>query len=187
MREDRVLLVPVILAVASMALATLTTIQARADPAHCDQTGWPSCYNVGYSDGQQNPGTGCPSGHSSEFCRGWDNAAGSGSSSSSSSTSTSAGNNCTSEGCTGDFTCVNPNQPADSTGCPNDPTHQHHTADYNFGYKIGQQDGRAGVFDIGSSCDSAPQHNFSHCSAGYTDGYKSICGSIAYRPNTACN
>jgi hypothetical protein len=43
-----------------------------ADPAHCDQPGWPSCYDVGYGDGQQNPGTGCPSGHSENFCNGWD-------------------------------------------------------------------------------------------------------------------
>ena len=54
-----------------------------ADPAHCDQSGWPLCYDVGYSDGQQNPGTSCPSGHSDNFCGGW--AAGATSSSASSS------------------------------------------------------------------------------------------------------
>lgn len=46
-----------------------------ADFAHCDQPGWPSFYTVGFSNGKQNPDTGCPSGHSSEFCRGWNNAA----------------------------------------------------------------------------------------------------------------
>ncbi|HZA06718.1 MAG TPA: polysaccharide deacetylase family protein, partial [Nitrososphaeraceae archaeon] len=39
----------------------------------CDQPGWPSCYSVGYSDGQGNSGP-CPSGHNPEFCTGWDDA-----------------------------------------------------------------------------------------------------------------
>ncbi|MBV9666628.1 MAG: hypothetical protein JO327_00720 [Nitrososphaeraceae archaeon] len=25
---------------------------SRADPLHCDRTGYPSCYSVGFSDGQ---------------------------------------------------------------------------------------------------------------------------------------
>jgi hypothetical protein len=147
-----------------------------ADPAHCDQSGWPSCYDVGYGDGQANPGTSCPSGHSDNFCGGW--AAGATSSSSSSSS-------CNSSGCNGDFICQNPNG-----GPPDCPVHislNHHTADYWFGYKIGQEDGRPGVFDIGSSCDHAPDHNFSNCSAGYTDGYKSICGTTYSRLGVACN
>jgi hypothetical protein len=61
-----------------------------------------------------------------------------------------------------------------------------HTADYWFGYKIGQEDGRAGVFDIGSSCDSAPNHNFEHCAAGYSEGYNSVCGNLNTRSNRAC-
>ena len=44
---------------------------ALADPIHCDQAGYPSCYSVGYNDGQANPGTNCPSGHSDNFCAGW--------------------------------------------------------------------------------------------------------------------
>jgi hypothetical protein len=47
--------------------------KAFADPVHCDQPGWPSCYKVGYDDGLGMSGP-CPSGHSSEFCRGWDDA-----------------------------------------------------------------------------------------------------------------
>ena len=43
--------------------------KAFADPAHCDLSGWPSCYKVGYDDGLGMSGS-CPSGHSSEFCRG---------------------------------------------------------------------------------------------------------------------
>ena len=41
------------------------------DPTHCDQPGYPSCYSVGYSDGQNSAGTSCPTGHSTEFCKGW--------------------------------------------------------------------------------------------------------------------
>jgi len=41
------------------------------DPTHCDQPGYPSCYMVGYSDGQANPGTSCPGDHSSAYCNGY--------------------------------------------------------------------------------------------------------------------
>ena len=37
---------------------------AFADPQHCDRTGWPSCYGVGFDNGKANPGASCPSGHS---------------------------------------------------------------------------------------------------------------------------
>src|SRR5205823_7003462 len=62
-----------------VSLATIMMITAGfahkvfADPLHCDQPGWPSCYSVGYNAGQRNSGP-CPSGHSSEYCRGWDDA-----------------------------------------------------------------------------------------------------------------
>ena len=46
-----------------------------ADPLHCDIEGWASCYSVGYSHGLANPGTNCPSGHSDNYCSGWDAAA----------------------------------------------------------------------------------------------------------------
>lgn len=42
-----------------------------ADPAHCDKPGYPSCYSVGFGDGQQNPDGGCPPYHSTHFCDGW--------------------------------------------------------------------------------------------------------------------
>jgi hypothetical protein len=54
---------------------------ALADPAHCDRAGFPSCYDVGFGDGQANPGTSCPGGHSARFCEGWDAGANSGGSS----------------------------------------------------------------------------------------------------------
>lgn len=48
----------------------------QADVAHCDQPGWPSCYSVGYADGKAHSGTPCPSGHSANFCSGWNAGAG---------------------------------------------------------------------------------------------------------------
>ena len=45
------------------------------------------------------------------------------------------------------------------------------TADYWYGYRIGQEDSRARVYDIGSSCDSVPNGDWSHCAAGYHDGF----------------
>ena len=57
---------------ATTAMMTMTTnVEALADPAHCDKAGWPSCYDVGNSGGQQSPRTGCPIGHSPNFCDGW--------------------------------------------------------------------------------------------------------------------
>jgi hypothetical protein len=47
--------------------------KAFADSVHCDTAG--SCYKVGYDDGLGMSGP-CPSGHSSGFCRGWDDATG---------------------------------------------------------------------------------------------------------------
>jgi hypothetical protein len=62
------------------AIAVMMTISARgealADSQHCDKSGSLSCYSIGYSDGQANPGTSCPSGHSSNFCDGWNAGAG---------------------------------------------------------------------------------------------------------------
>jgi len=49
---------------------------AFADPQHCDRTGWPSCYSVGFDNGKANPGTSCPSGHSKNYCRGWEDGGG---------------------------------------------------------------------------------------------------------------
>lgn len=51
---------------------------ALADPPHCDREGFPSCYDVGFGDGQADPGTSCPGGHSARFCEGWDAGANSG-------------------------------------------------------------------------------------------------------------
>jgi hypothetical protein len=46
-----------------------------ADPQHCDRRGWPSCYEAGREAAIS--GTSCPSGHSANFCRGWEAASGS--------------------------------------------------------------------------------------------------------------
>ena len=45
---------------------------APVDETHCDKKGYPSCYNLGYSDGQNAPGTSCPSGHSEGYCNGYE-------------------------------------------------------------------------------------------------------------------
>jgi len=43
-----------------LSLAVVTTLgtgqMVRADPPHCDRAGYPSCYSVGFSDGQANLG-----------------------------------------------------------------------------------------------------------------------------------
>jgi hypothetical protein len=55
---------------------------ASVDETHCDKKGYPSCYDLGYSDGQNAPGTSCPSGHSEAYCNGYEAASVSGNSSS---------------------------------------------------------------------------------------------------------
>ncbi|MFY9873810.1 MAG: hypothetical protein WAK17_29235 [Candidatus Nitrosopolaris sp.] len=57
-------------------------VDSPVDQTHCDQKGYPSCYNVGYSDGQNAPGTSCPSGHSEAYCNGYEAASLSGNSTS---------------------------------------------------------------------------------------------------------
>ena len=47
-----------------------------ADPKHCDREGWPDCFDVGKAAAI--PGTECPSGHSANYCRGWESASGGG-------------------------------------------------------------------------------------------------------------
>ena len=55
-------------------------IVAPVDKTLCDKKGYPSCYNLGYSDGQNAPGTSCPSGHSEAYCNGYEAASLSGNS-----------------------------------------------------------------------------------------------------------
>src|SRR5207245_1030732 len=54
---------------------------APVDETHCDKKEYPSCYNLGYSDGQNAAGTSCPSGHSEAYCNGYEAASLSGNSS----------------------------------------------------------------------------------------------------------
>ena len=61
------------------AIASIMTINtygsALADPQHCDRPGWRSCYDAGRQAAIS--GIPCPSGHSKNYCRGWDDANGS--------------------------------------------------------------------------------------------------------------
>jgi hypothetical protein len=49
-----------------------------ANSALCDMPGYPSCYRIGYDAGKKSPGTSCPSGHSQNYCAGWNSGAGNG-------------------------------------------------------------------------------------------------------------
>ena len=48
----------------------------QVNTAHCDRSGYPSCYSLGHADEQNHPGTSCPSGHSATYCAGWNAGAG---------------------------------------------------------------------------------------------------------------
>jgi hypothetical protein len=44
----------------------------QVSSAHCDVSGFPSCYSLGYQAGKNAaPGAPCPSGHSLNYCSGW--------------------------------------------------------------------------------------------------------------------
>ncbi|HYT41226.1 MAG TPA: hypothetical protein VEP90_02665, partial [Methylomirabilota bacterium] len=43
----------------------------QGNTAHCDSSGYPSCYSLGYVDGKNHPGTSCPGGHSQNYCNGY--------------------------------------------------------------------------------------------------------------------
>src|SRR5215467_14791789 len=89
---------------------------APVDETHCDKKGYPSCYNLGYSDGQNAPGTSCPSDHSEAYCNGYEAASLSGNNTSdttspnSSSSSSSAGSEANSD-------LKNTVAPVDETHC----------------------------------------------------------------------
>jgi hypothetical protein len=115
-----------------------TGASSPGEPGHCDKTGYPSCYSIGFSAGQVHPGTSCPSsGHSHNYCAGWN-----------------AGSNSV---CTGNCAGV-PAIPSNSRDIGyNDGTAAaqtdvincnfihtqpsgHHTADYKSGYTLGYWD-----------------------------------------------
>ena len=62
--------IPIILTLVGLFWVVLPSVYVYADPARCDQPGWPSCYSVGYTDGHKNPGNSCPSGHIQNFVEG---------------------------------------------------------------------------------------------------------------------
>ena len=49
----------------------LSSSPQQAEATHCDQTGSPSCYSVGFQEGKNHAGTICPPGHSANYCSGW--------------------------------------------------------------------------------------------------------------------
>jgi hypothetical protein len=130
----------------------LKNVAGPVDQTHCDQKGYPSCYDLGYSDGQNAPGTSCPSGHSEAYCNGYEAASLSGNSSSgvSSHTPSSGGNGGSSEG----------NSDLKNTAGPVDQTHcdqKGYPSCYDLGYSDGQN-------ATGTSCPSG--HSEAYCN-GY--------------------
>jgi hypothetical protein len=64
-----------------------------------------------------------------------------------------------------------------------------HTKDYWSGYKVGQLDGKNGIYDPAGSDRIYDPNNlqFQHWLQGYKDGYKSICGNLNSRMNPPCS
>ena len=151
---------------AKKSTANKSGVDGPVDQTHCDQKGYPSCYNVGYSDGQNASGTSCPSGHSEAYCNGYEAASLSGNISSdatysnSSSSSSSIGSGRSSGG-TSDL--KNTASPVDQTHCDQ----KGYPSCYNVGYSDGQN-------APGTSCPSG--HSEAYC-----NGYEaaSLSGNIS--------
>ena len=138
----------------SSGTSDLKNIAGAVDQKHCDKKGYPSCYNVGYSDGQNAQGTSCPSGHSETYCNGYEGASSSGNSSgatySNLSSSSSSGGSGSSSG-TSDLKNIAgavDQKHCDKKGYP---------SCYNVGYSDGQN-------AQGTSCPSG--HSETYCN-GY--------------------
>src|SRR6188472_4823026 len=53
------------------------TTNATTDPMHCEKPGFPACFSVGYKEGHNaRSGAACPSGHSPNYCAGWNTGSG---------------------------------------------------------------------------------------------------------------
>lgn len=54
-----------------------SSVTPNEDPAHCDRTGYQSCYNIGFNNGRSQPNTTCPTDipHTRNYCIGWLNGA----------------------------------------------------------------------------------------------------------------
>jgi hypothetical protein len=97
-RRMKILAILVLVAIAAVFAMVIPTV-AYADPPHCDRTGYPLCYDLGHAAGQAAGSAPCPSGHSHNFCVGWNDAVNG----------------------REDDTCENPNQPKGIVaGYPND-------------------------------------------------------------------
>src|SRR5215471_17113357 len=131
-------------------------IVAPVNKTHCDKKGYPSCYNLGYSDGQNAPGTSCPSGHSEAYCNGYEAASLSGNNTSdtTSSNSSSSSSSVVSGGSSdGNYDLKNTVAPVDKTHCDK----KGYPSCYNLGYSDGQN-------APGTSCPSG--HSEAYCN-GY--------------------
>jgi hypothetical protein len=133
---------------------------APIDDTHCDKKGYPSCYDLGYSEGQNAPGTSCPSGHSEAYCSGYDAASLSGNSSSPSSASSGGSSE-------GNSDLKNPVSPIDDTHCDK----KGYPSCYDLGYSDGQN-------APGTSCPSG--HSEAYCS-GYDAA--SLSGNSSSSPS----
>src|SRR5215831_12918642 len=126
----------------------LKNTAGSVDQTHCDKKGYPSCYDLGYSDGQNAPGTSCPTGHSETYCNGYEAASLSGNSSSD---ATSSNSSSSSSSNTSDL--KNTAGSVDQTHCDK----KGYPSCYDLGYSDGQN-------ALGTSCPSG--HSEAYCN-GY--------------------
>ncbi len=133
-----------------------SSVDSPVDETHCDKKGYPSCYNLGYSDGQNAPGTSCPTGHSDQYCNGYEAA----SLSSNNTSDTISSNSSSSSSLGGNGASSVDNSDLKNIAGPVDETHcdkKGYPSCYNLGYSDGQN-------APGTSCPTG--HSDQYCN-GY--------------------
>jgi hypothetical protein len=141
---------------AKKSTGNMLSVDSPVDETHCDKKGYPSCYNLGYSDGQNAPGTNCPSGHSEAYCNGYVAA----SLSSNNTSDTISSNSSSSSSLGGSGWTSEDNSDLKNTAGPVDETHcdkKGYPSCYNLGYSDGQN-------APGTNCPSG--HSEAYCN-GY--------------------
>ena len=141
----------------------------KADAAHCDQPGWPSCYSLGFQAGKANPGSSCPSGHSAKYCVGWNAGAGNTA-------------HCDQPGWPSCYTLgYQAGSNALGTSCPTG-----HSQAFCNGYQYGSGGNGRGYIQGVTDPTHCDQPGFAACyDVGYHDGYNNAINEH-HQFNTSC-
>ena len=146
-----------------------SSMQQGNTTAHCDKSGFPSCYSLGHAEGQKHPGTSCPPGHSANYCAGWNAAAGNTA-------------HCDQPGWPSCYSLgYNAGKSAPGTSCP-----PGHSQSFCNGYEYASGGSGRGYIQGVADPTHCDQPGFPACyDVGYHDGYNNAINEH-HQFNTSC-